>query len=80
MRSSMLSIGYDIKSGERDAIRADNVESRDLSDKIEFGVANDGITAEKRMPSISSQLSRDISCSAAHSDLDLILLTIQLQP
>jgi len=76
----MLTIGYDIKSGERDVIRADDVESRDLSDKIELRVANDGITAEKRMPSISSQLSRDISCPSAHSDLDLIHLLLQLQP
>jgi len=76
----MLSIGNDIKSGERDAIRADNVESRDLSDKIEFRVANDGITAEKRMPSILSQLSRGISCPSAHSDPDLIHLLLQLQP
>jgi hypothetical protein len=75
IRSSMLSIPL-VKSGERDAIRADNVESRDLTRVPEWQKT---ATAEKDAEHNHHRFPRDISCSSDHLDLVLILLSLLLQ-
>jgi hypothetical protein len=75
----MLSIDIETKSGERDAIRADNVESRDLT-RGWWQMTATPYYGRERMPSIiHHSFPRDISCSTAHFDLDLILLHLLLQ-
>ena len=76
----MLSIDIETKSGERDAIRADNVESRDLT-RGWWQMTATTYYGRERMPSIIIHHSfpRVISCSSAHFDLDLILLHSILQ-
>jgi hypothetical protein len=75
IQSSMLSLPI-VKSGERDAIRADNVESRDLTRVLEWQMT---ATAEKDAEHNHHSFPRVISCSSDHLDLDLILLSLLLQ-
>jgi hypothetical protein len=71
----MLSIDIETKSGERDAIRADNVESRDLARVPEWQMtALLVLRPRKDAEHNHHSFPRVISCSSAHFDFDLIPL------